>query len=106
MRKLLTGLFLSAVLAVPQAQAGMISPHSPESERSRITGMLERPEIAQQLEKMGIPAHEAKARVGAMTEAEVLSLAGRLDAVPAGGALNNQDFLFIIIVILLVLVLL
>lgn len=106
MRKLLTGLFLSILVAAPQAYAGMISPAAPESERERVLGMLERPEIAQQLERMGIPSHEAKARVGAMTEAEVLSLAGRLDAVPAGGALNNQDFLFIIVVILLVLLLL
>jgi hypothetical protein len=37
-----------------------------------------------------------------MSEAEVASLAGKLDALPAGGALNNQDFLFIIIVVILV----
>lgn len=106
MTRLLTGLILAVVLAVPQAYAGMISPSDASSERERVLAMMERPEIAQQLERMGIPAHEAKARVGAMTEAEVLSLAGRLDAVPAGGALNNQDLLIIIIVILLVLVLL
>jgi hypothetical protein len=55
---------------------------------------------------MGITADQAKARVAAMTEAEVHSLAGKLDALPAGGALSNQDFLFIIIVILLVVILL
>lgn len=106
MKKRLTGLMLAVALAVPQAYAGMISPNGAESERERVLAMIERPEIAQQLERMGIPAHEAKARVGAMTAEEVLSLAGRLDAVPAGGALNNQDFLFIIIVILLVVLLL
>lgn len=105
MRKLLTGLLFSTLLAIP-AYAGMISPNTPQGERERVLGMLERPEIAQQLEKMGIPAHEAKARVGAMTEAEVLSLAGRLDAVPAGGAMTNQDFLIVIIIALLVIVLL
>ena len=105
MRKLLAGLVLASLLATP-AHAGMISPNSPEAERERVLGMLERPEIAQQLEKMGIPAHEAKARVGAMTEAEVLSLAGRLDAVPAGGAMTNQDFLIVIIIVLLILVVL
>lgn len=106
MKKLITGLFLSFLIAMPTVHAGMISPSSPEAERERVLGMLERPEIAQQLEKMGIPAAEARARVGAMTEAEVLSLAGRLDAVPAGGALNNQDFLFLIVVLLLVIVIL
>ncbi|MBV8033429.1 MAG: PA2779 family protein [Betaproteobacteria bacterium] len=105
MRRLLTGLALSLVLAAPQAYAGMISPAAP-SDRERVLSLIERPEVAKQLEKMGIPADQAKARVAAMSEEEVASLAGKLDALPAGGALNNQDFLFIIIVILLVVILL
>ena len=103
MRKLLTGLALSLALAVP-AHAGMIA--TPGTDRERVNALLERPEVAQQLQKMGIPADQAKDRVAAMSEAEVASLAGKLDALPAGGALNNQDFLFIIIVILLIVVLL
>ena len=107
MRKLLNGLLLSLAVAAPQAYAGMISPAaSPASERERVLQLVERPEVARQLEQMGIPADQAKARVQAMSEAEVASLAGRLDSLPAGGALNNQDFLFIIIVILLVALLL
>ena len=106
MTRLLTVLMLAVSLAVPQAYAGMISPISPQSERERVLSLIERPEVARQLERMGIPAAEARARVGAMTESEVLSLAGRLDAVPAGGALNNQDFLLIVVVILLVVLLL
>ena len=101
MRKALTGLALALLVAAPLARADMISP-APASERERVMALVERPEVAQQLQSMGIPAGEAKARVQAMSEAEVASLAGKLDALPAGGALNNQDFLFIIIVILLV----
>ena len=44
--------------------------------------------------------------VGAMNEAEVASLAGKLDALPAGGALSNQDLILILIVVLLVVILL
>jgi Flp pilus assembly protein TadD len=106
MKKVLSGLLLSAVLAIPQAYAGMISPNSVDAERERVLSLVERPEIAAQLQKLGIPADQAKARVAAMSEAEVISLAGKLDALPAGGALNNQDFLFIIVVILLVVILL
>ena len=105
MRKLLTGLFFAVVLAVPQAYAGMIATPS-ITDRDRVNALIERPEVAQQLEKMGLPAADAKARVAAMTEEEVASLAGKLDALPAGGALSNQDFLFIIIVVLLVVILL
>jgi hypothetical protein len=41
-----------------------------------------------------------------MSEAEVASLAGKLDALPAGGALSNQDLILILIVVLLVVILL
>jgi hypothetical protein len=103
MKKLLSGLLFAVALAAPQAYAGMMPAEG--SERERVMTLVERPDIAQALEKMGIPADQAKARVGAMSEAEVASLAGKLDALPAGGALSNQDFLFIIIVVLLVVIL-
>lgn len=101
MKRLLTGLALAAVLMVPQAQAGMISPQQ-ANERDRVMTLVQRPEIARELAKMGIAPDEAKARVGAMSEGEVASLAGRLDSLPVGGELGNQDFLFIIVVLLLV----
>jgi hypothetical protein len=103
MKKLLSGLLFAVALAAPHAYAGMIATEG--SERERVMTQLERPEVAQALEKMGIAADQAKARVAAMSEAEVHSLAGKLDALPAGGALSNQDFLIIIIIVLLVLVL-
>ena len=104
MKKLLSGLLFAVALAAPQAYAGMIATEG--SERERVMTMVERPEVAQALEKMGIAADQAKARVGAMTEAEVHSLAGKLDALPAGGALGNQDFLLIVIIVILLVVLL
>jgi hypothetical protein len=41
-----------------------------------------------------------------MTDEEVRSLAGRLNAVPAGGELTSQEWLLVIIIILLVIILL
>ena len=104
MKRLLSGLLFAVALAAPQAYAGMISTEG--SERERVMTLVERPEVAQALEKMGIAADQAKARVGAMSEAEVASLAGKLDALPAGGALSNQDLILILIVVLLVVILL
>jgi hypothetical protein len=103
MKRLLTGLLFALTLVLPQAYAGMIPTEG--SERDRVMALIERPEVAQQLEKMGIPLGEAKDRVAAMSEAEVASLAGRLDALPAGGALSNQDFLIILIIVLIVVLL-
>lgn len=105
MKRPLAGLLLALTLALPQspAYAGLIPTEG--SERDRVMALIERPELAQQLEKMGIPQNEAKARVAAMSEAELASLAGKLDALPAGGALSNQDLLFIVIIILLIVIL-
>ena len=55
---------------------------------------------------MGIAADEIQGRIDAMTDEEVRSLAGRLNAVPAGGALTTQEWLLIIVVILLVIIIL
>lgn len=107
MKKLLTGLALSLVLAAP-AFAGMIqTPAQPEqTQRERVLQLVERPEVAKELEKYGISADQAKDRVAAMSEEEVAMVAGKLDSLPAGGDLSNQDFLFIIIIVLVLILLL
>jgi hypothetical protein len=92
-------LFLSA----PIAYAGMIGLEG--SERERVKSMLERPEVAAELERLGVPASEAKARVDAMTHQEVSELAGRVDALAAGGARDRDLLLVIILILLLILIL-
>jgi hypothetical protein len=76
-----------------------------QSERERVKAMLERPEVAQQLQKMGLDAKDAAARVDAMSDSEVSQLAGRIDALPAGGVLSN-DQLIVLLLLILILVLL
>src|SRR5258708_15247178 len=98
MKKILGGLLLAFVFAVPQAYAGLVP-----TERERVKALIERPEVAQQMEKMGIPAKEALARVDAMTDEEVRSLAGRLDALPAGGPISRQTPLLICLLLILLL---
>ena len=95
---------LVLALAVPHARAEMIPTADPE--RERVKAMLERPELAQELQKMGIAPEEARARVDAMTPAEVAQVAGRLDALPAGGAMSNQDLLLVILLIVLLILIL
>jgi len=46
---------------------------------------LVRSEVRAQLLRLGIDGEAAQARVAAMTEAEVESIAGRIDSLPAGG---------------------
>ncbi|HEX7053403.1 MAG TPA: PA2779 family protein [Burkholderiales bacterium] len=100
---ILAGLLL---LAAAPAQAGMISSDAaipqPPSARERVEATLARPDVQQELEKMGITPAEASARVQAMSDTEVAQVAGRLDSLPAGAAITNDELLLIIIIILLV----
>ncbi len=103
---MIVALGFALALAIPQANAEMISTDRAQAgeERSRVRALIERPEAAQALQKMGIAPREAAARVDAMSDAEVRSLAGRLDALPAGGAVNNDDLLLIIVIVLLIVI--
>jgi len=103
MKRVLSVLFLTLAVALP-ASAGMI-PTDAQDDRERVTALLERPEVRAEMQKMGIAPHEAAERVGAMSDAEVRQLAGRLDAAIAGGQLSNQNLLLLIILILLIVIL-
>ena len=103
MKKIARLLTLVLVFIVPQAYAGMIGVEG--SERERVKTLLERPEVAAELEKLGVPPAEAKARVYAMTQEEVSQLAGRVDALAAGGASDRDLLLVILLVLLLILIL-
>jgi hypothetical protein len=99
---------LAAALLMPQANAGLIATDEARApdERSRVKALIERPELAKALQKMGILPRDAAARVDAMADGEVLQLAGRLDAALAGGQMTNEMLLLIIIIILLLVILL
>jgi hypothetical protein len=105
---LLTVLGLAAAILMPRAYADMIPTEStpPAGDRAKVKAMLERPEVVREMQKMGIPPEKAAARVDAMTDVEVSQLAGRLDALPAGGAMSTEEWLLVIVVILLVIIIL
>ena len=107
MKPILRTLFLALALALPQAHAGMVSTDAAQAsgERERLKALLERPELARDIEKLGILPHQAVERVNAMNDAEVRQLAGRLDALPAGGDTNQTLILLIVLVVLLVILL-
>ena len=103
---LLAVLGLAGAMVMPRAYAGMIPAEQTQSDRATVKDMLARPEVAREMQKMGIPPEKAMARVDAMSDEEVRSLAGRLGALPAGGELSTQDWLLVIIAILLVIIIL
>jgi hypothetical protein len=112
MRKLLVDFWIVAAIGLaaapllPQAHAGVIATESAhaQDERARVRALIERPEVLKGLERLGLSPAEAAARVDAMSDAEVLQLAGRLDAAIAGGQLTTEQLLLVIIIILLIII--
>ena len=99
---------LAAALLLPQAYAAVISTETAhaQDERARVKALVERPELSKGLERLGLSPADAAARVDAMSDAEVLQLAGRLDAAIAGGQLTTEQWLLIIIILLLIIIIL
>jgi len=99
---------VAAALVVPQAHSAMIGTDAAQAqdERARVKAMLERPELAKALEKMGLTPAQATARVDALGDGEVLQLAGKLDAAIAAGQISNETLLLIIILVLVLIILL
>ncbi|HLQ03094.1 MAG TPA: PA2779 family protein [Burkholderiales bacterium] len=84
--------------AVAPAQAG--------GDRERVRAFMARPEVVKQLQAAGVSREEAEARVRAMSDEEVRAIAGKLDALPAGGRLTDFQFVVVILLFAIFLVLL
>jgi hypothetical protein len=97
---------VAAAMAMPRAYAEMIDSTraQAQSERERIKAMLDRPELAAALEKMGLTPADARMRVDAMNDVEVAQLAGKLELLPAGGQLTTEQWLLVIIIVLLLVI--
>ena len=54
--------------------------------RDKLRDFVGRSDVNSQLQNLGISPGSAQARVNAMTDAEVASVAGHIDSLPAGGA--------------------
>lgn len=82
------------------AQSAQASPA--EQERAKVQAFLERANVKERLEAMGLSGLKAQERVASLSEAEVHALAQRIDTVPAGGNLSNSDLILILLVAILV----
>jgi hypothetical protein len=112
------GLHLSRALAItlalvlstqmPLAQAEIVdtealaAPSQAELDRAKVQAFMDRANVKERLQAMGISGLVAKDRVAALSEAEVHSLAQRIDTMPAGGALSQTDWILILLVAILV----
>jgi len=79
-------------LPMPHAQAELVatdqvdgSRYSGNSARERMNALFDRADVRAALEENGVSAEEARARVGALSDDEVETLAARFDSLPAAG---------------------
>lgn len=104
--KTISRLLIALMIWTPYqlATAGMIgtdqvaSTTSAPSDRSTVLGFLTRGDVAGQLQSLGIDPSTAKQRVAAMTDQEVQALAGRINALPAGGDISWGAILLIVLI--------
>lgn len=83
----------------------IVTQEQAQLDRERVKSLMGRAEVAQQLQVFGVPPAEAQARVDAMTNEEIRTIAGKLDALPAGGVLGHTELIIILLVVLLVVLL-
>jgi hypothetical protein len=66
--------------------------------RDKVRDFVGRNEVGNQLQNLGISPTAAQARVSAMTDAEVASVAGQIDSLPAGGTSGWAIFAVLLVI--------
>lgn len=85
-------MLMVSMAAVPfSAHAGMVGTDQvaaavqTRAARDKVQDFLGRSEVRSQLQQLGVSPAAAQARVNALTDTEVASIAGRIDSLPAAG---------------------
>lgn len=86
----------AAMIGTEQIHAANIAAEN----RARIAAALDRPEVIEQLEKMGVSHIDAQTRVAALTDEEAANLAAKINTMPAGGdVLGVLVFIFVLLLV-------
>ena len=88
-----------ATLVTTEQVAASQGLHSATAQRDQVNTTLERADVAAGLHERGISVEQARARVAALTDDEVATVATTLDTAPAGAS----DVLGVIVTIFVVL---
>lgn len=109
MKKLFVHTLITALVFVgftQTVQAAIISTEqvvtaaAAQQNRAKINATFDRADVQAEMQKMGITAEEAKARVASLTDAETASITHRVDAIPAGGDGIVGALVFVFVVLL------
>lgn len=70
-------------------------------DRAMVMETLQRPELQKKLQEFGVGIEEAQARVAALTDEEVSTLARQIETAPSGGS-DVLGFVLVIFIVLLI----
>lgn len=109
----LIAIFATAMIAqAPMVHAEMIAPEAAvqsqgeqsqaELDRAKVQNFVDRANVKERLQAMGVSGLVARDRVAALGQEEVHALAQRIDSMPAGGNLSNTDLILILLIAILV----
>lgn len=103
-QRLVCRLLIVSMAALPlQAGAGLVGTEAAVAAavaRDRVATLVARDDIAGQLASLGVSREEARARVAALSDAEVASLAGQLDRLPAAADGTGVGVLLVLLFLL------
>ena len=91
MRRLLVQVLIACIALTPfSSSAGMIGTQAVIAQPARwdadrVLQLMSRADVQQQLRSLGVDVERAKQRVAALTDDEIRSIMGQVDALPAGG---------------------
>jgi len=102
--------FLLLDFTVQKAKAEMIDTGTviamaqQENARARVMSFLDRQDVQQAMTQQGVAAEEARQRVAALSDAELMQIAQAMDQLPAGGdglgvVIGASVLIFIILLI-------
>ena len=74
----------ASMIGTDQVLAAAAAQIEANAERTTVLNFLSRSQTVSEFQALGLDPEEARQRVAAMTDAEVSTLAGRINAVPAG----------------------
>jgi len=82
----------------------IVSQEQIQADRERVQAFLSRQSVEQSLTALGVDPEMAKKRADALTDEEIRTIAGKLDLLPAGGALSQTDWILILILVLVLII--
>ena len=79
----------------------MIDAQQVQQERERIQDWMARDDVRDQLTAMGVDVNDAQARVDSMTDQEVLTMAAKMDQMPAGSGTGEVLIIAGLVIVIL-----